>query len=89
MVRPEYQRQGLGRLLTEKCNEVADAGGAATYARAQPGAAELFIQMGYEVLERFDFDLSDFGADGGKTSVFVMKRLPSAKEQRGTGFNQS
>jgi ribosomal protein S18 acetylase RimI-like enzyme len=83
MVRPEYQRRGLGRLLTEKCNEVADAGGAATYVRAQPGAAGLFIQTGYEVLERFDFDLNDFGAEGGRTAVFVMKREPGAKEQRG------
>lgn len=83
MVRPEYQRRGLGRLLTRKCNEVADAAGAATYVRAQPGAAGLFIQMGYEVQERFDFDLDNLGASGGETTVFIMKRLPYAREQRG------
>lgn len=43
MVLPEYQRRGLGRLLSQKCSEIADAGKAATYVRAQPGAAGLFI----------------------------------------------
>lgn len=74
---------GLGRLLTEKCNEVADAGGAATYARAQPGSANLFIQMGYEVLEKIDINMSDFGVEGGKTARFIMKREPNAKKQWG------
>jgi ribosomal protein S18 acetylase RimI-like enzyme len=87
MVRPEFQRRGLGRLLTEKCNEVADARGAATYVRAQPGAAGLFIQTGYEVLERIDFDLNDFGAEGGRTAIFVMRREPGAKEQRGRSLD--
>ncbi|KAF4636208.1 hypothetical protein G7Y89_g1862 [Cudoniella acicularis] len=84
----QYQRRGLGRLLTEKCNEVADASRAATYVRAQSKAAGLFIQMGYEVLEKIDFDLCDFGANlkDGKTSVFVMKREPGAKEQQGRRF---
>ncbi|KAH8819253.1 hypothetical protein F5884DRAFT_760060 [Xylogone sp. PMI_703] len=79
MVRPEYQRRGFGRLLTEKCNEAADAEGVATYVRARPGAADLFIKMGYEVLERIDFDLNGFGAEGGKTAVFIMKREPVQK----------
>lgn len=83
MVQPEYQRQGLGRLLTEKCNEIADNGGASTYVRARPNVAGLFIQMGYETLERIDFDLGDFGLEGGKTAVFVMKREPGAVEEKG------
>lgn len=81
MVRPEYQRQGLGRLLTEKCNEIADERGGATYVRARPGAAGLFVQMGFETLERIDFDLSDYGLEGGKTAVFLMRRDAGAPNQ--------
>jgi hypothetical protein len=70
---------GLGSLLTEHMNKLADTGGVPTYVRAQPKAAALFIQMGYEVLERIDFDLKDFEVDladaGTKTSTFAMKRI--------------
>ena len=83
MVRPEFQRRGLGRLLTERCNMVADAGKAATYAKAQPEAAGLFVQMGYEILEKIEFNLGDYGAKGGKAAVFVMKREPGAIDQTG------
>lgn len=83
MVRPECQRQGLGRLLTEKCNAVADAVGAATYARAQPGAAALFVQMGFEILERIEIDLNELGAEGGKTGIYFLRREPGAKDQVG------
>ena len=80
MVDPEYHRRGIGRILTQKTNDVADAIGAATYARARPGGAALFRKMGYEVLERMDVDLADLGVeDGGKTSTFAMRRPPGAE----------
>ncbi|KAF8858562.1 hypothetical protein BDZ45DRAFT_673848 [Acephala macrosclerotiorum] len=41
MVRPDDQRQGLGRLLTEKRHEIAGERGAATYVRVRPGAVGL------------------------------------------------
>lgn len=83
MVRPEYQRQGLGRVLTKRCNEVADAGNAATYVRAQPESAGLFIQMGFDILEKVEVNLNDLGAQGGWTTIFFMKRDPGASEMRG------
>lgn len=83
MVRPEHQRQGLGRLLTEKCNQVADAAGAATYATARLGAAALFVQMGFEVLETIDVDLSELEAGGGVEVRFVMKRESGAEDWPG------
>lgn len=93
MVLPSYQRQGIGRMLTEKLNAIADADGAATYVRARPGAAGLFIQMGYETLERIDFDLADFGVDLGreetKTAVFVMRRMPGGKGVNGAVLDWS
>ena len=80
-------------MLTSHLNSLADKGDAATYVRARPGAAGLFGQMGYEVLERIDFDLKDFGVDLGgaetKTALFAMKREPKAKEERGKKLNWS
>ena len=34
MIYPEFQCYGLSRLLTERCNAVADAGKAAIYTKA-------------------------------------------------------
>jgi hypothetical protein len=86
MVLPSHQRKGIGRALTEKLNAIADERGAATYVRARPGAAGLLGPMGFEVLERIDFDLKDFGVelDGEETetAVFAMRRMPGAKGQR-------
>jgi hypothetical protein len=52
--------------------------------RARPGAAALFATMGYETLQRLDFDLADYGVEveGGKTktAAFIMRRMPLAKE---------
>ena len=100
MVLPTHHRQGIGRMLTEKLNAVADAWRAPTYVRARPGAAALFVQMGYETLERIDFDLKDFGVDlrslgfeskelETRTAVFAMRRMPGAKDERGAKLDWS
>ena len=93
MVLPSYQGKGLGTLLTSHLNKIADEGGAPTYVRARPKAAALFIQMGYEVVERLDFDLKDFGVDLGggetKSAFFVMKRDVGAKSVKGRQLDWS
>lgn len=76
-------------MLSVKVHEIANQGGAPTYVRARPKAAALFVQMGYEVLERIDFDLADFGLEGGKTAVFIMKREPGAVEKKGRQLDWS
>ena len=82
MIDPAHQRKGLGRMLTDRCSEVADRLGVETWVRARPRAASLFFKEGYEVMRRIDFDLADFGAEG-KTAVFVMKREPFARKDAG------
>jgi GNAT superfamily N-acetyltransferase len=73
MVAPSYQRQGLGSMLTRKCNEMADEVDKIIYAYARPTSAGLYVTEGYESLERIDADLGNYGVEGGETSVFVMK----------------
>ena len=46
-----------------------------------------FVQMDYEVIERIDFDLADFGVDLGdaetRAAVFALTREVGAREMRG------
>ena len=73
MVDPEYQRMGLGRMITRKCNEVADAAGKATFARTRPTSVKLFKQEGYKTLEVIEVPYGEFGLKGS-SDVFAMKR---------------
>jgi ribosomal protein S18 acetylase RimI-like enzyme len=78
MVLPENQRMGLGRILTDKINSIADEKGAAVYARARPNAAALFRKMGYVDVERIDVDFAKYGGEG-KETAYVLIRQPGAK----------
>lgn len=73
MVDPNYQRMGLGRMITKKCNEIADAAGKATFARTRPTSVGLFEQEGYKTLEEIEVPYEDFGIVGN-SKVFAMKR---------------
>lgn len=78
MVDMPYQRKGIGRMITRKCNELADAAGAATFVRARPTSKSLFESEGYRVLEEIPMNYEDFGFPG-KPAVYVMKREPGGK----------
>jgi hypothetical protein len=70
-------------MLTQKTNEVADEIGAATFVRARPAAAAVSQKIGFEILERIDFDLGNYGAEVEKTSCWAMRREPGAKSDNG------
>ena len=73
MVDIPYQRKGIGRMITRKCNDIADQAGTATFVKARPSSRPLFEQEGYRVLEEMSIDYEEFGIEG-KTEMFVMKR---------------
>lgn len=77
MVLPEYQRKGLGRLLTAKLHETVDAVEGTVYVIARYTSASLFQKMGYQILETFVCDFADFGGVG-KESFYGLKREPGA-----------
>ena len=91
MVDTSYQRMGLGMLLTEHMSEIADEGGAATYVRARLKMTVLFVQMGYEVLERIGIELMDLGVDlagaDTKRSIIAMQREVGAESESGGADN--
>jgi hypothetical protein len=78
MVHPDYQRKGIGRMITEKMNQIADSKEAPTYVRARPKIASLLRRMGYEVLEKYEVNLADYGGEG-ETAAYAMRREPGAK----------
>jgi ribosomal protein S18 acetylase RimI-like enzyme len=75
MVDTPYQRQGIGRMITRKCNEMADAAGAATFVKARPSSKPMFEKEGYMILEEIPMNYEDFGYEG-KSEMYVMKREP-------------
>jgi ribosomal protein S18 acetylase RimI-like enzyme len=75
MVDTPYQRQGIGRMITRKCNEIADAAGAATFVKARPSSKPMFEKEGYKVLEEIPMNYEEFGYEG-KSAMYVMKREP-------------
>lgn len=75
--------------MTENCNEIADERRASTYVRAQRVAAGLFVQMRYGIFERINFDLSNYGVEGEKTGMFVMRRYANVKNHRGRKLDWS
>jgi ribosomal protein S18 acetylase RimI-like enzyme len=74
MVHPDYQRRGIGRMTTRKCNEVADAAGKATFARTRPISVKLFESEGFRTLEEIEVPYEDFKMERGRSQVFAMKR---------------
>lgn len=78
MVHPDFQRQGLGAMLTQHFNMIADELEVETFARARPGAAGLFKKHGYVILEVIQFDVGDL-TESGTTPIYVMKRNPEVK----------
>jgi Acetyltransferase (GNAT) domain len=49
MVDGPYQKKGIGRMILKKCNELADAKGAATFVKARPSSKPLFERDRYRV----------------------------------------
>ena len=55
---------GLGRMITKKCNEVANAAWKATFARTRPASVKLFEKEGYRTLEVIEVPYHEFGLEG-------------------------
>ncbi|KAF2094603.1 hypothetical protein NA57DRAFT_80402 [Rhizodiscina lignyota] len=60
MVDPDYQRRGLGTLLTKYCNKIADEAGARTFVPARPSSKHMFEQCGFVVLDEFPIDMKKY-----------------------------
>lgn len=78
MVLPEYQRKGLGTMLSLHCNKLADEAGAKTYVGSRPNYVHMLKKTGFEIVAEQDIDLSRFGGKKNE-KAWIMVREPRAK----------
>ncbi len=80
MVDSPYQKKEIWKMITRKCNEIADDAGKATFVKARLSSRPLFEKEGFRELEEIPMNYEDFGYDG-KSAMLVMKREPSLKQE--------
>ncbi|KAH8807340.1 hypothetical protein F5884DRAFT_789029 [Xylogone sp. PMI_703] len=73
-VHPDYQRQGVGTLLTRHCNKVADEAGFPTYVGAASTSAVLFRKEGFQEIDCLETKIEDFGGPKGVDRSYVLLR---------------
>lgn len=76
MVHTDYQRKGLGSLLTRHCNEIADKAGGRTFVIARPASKHMFESHGFRVLGSEDLDMTKYGGDENDGRAWVLVREP-------------
>lgn len=72
-VRPEYQRQGLGRRLMKQALLDADRDGAQTYLAASDAGKRLYVKDGFRELEVVKLDFIHLGASGVRNTTAMMR----------------
>lgn len=75
MIHPDFQRRGLGRWISARCNQSADRAGKVTWCRARPLITALLLKMGYELIEDVEIDLRKYGGNTS-THTYCLRRGP-------------
>ena len=70
-IHPKHQGKGLGTRLSQRCLEIADAAGLPTFLTAFPGARDLYLRMGFEVVREFHADLSEWTETGKGYGIYT------------------
>ncbi|KAL9108712.1 MAG: hypothetical protein Q9227_006508 [Pyrenula ochraceoflavens] len=80
---PDYQRQGLMTLLTQRCNEIADREGAATFVSARPTSKKMFESCGFMIKAERHVDMSPWGGteEDGWNWYLVREPEPLLKDE--------
>lgn len=78
-VLPEYQRKGIGKMLSLRCNELADKAGAKTFVIAGPKGMQMLQKTGFEILVQNEIDMKNFDAREEDRKSWVMVREPQGK----------
>lgn len=83
MVHKDFQRLGLGTVITKYCNDIADAydngNGRSTFAFVRPAATKVFEACGFEQVGVASFDMSEYGGPED-WSIQCMRRDPAGSE---------
>lgn len=82
-VDPQYQRQGIGNKLIERCIEVSNDENIPIYLNASPAASSLYLRSGFEQVRYFDIDLGAYGKKYRGYGIYrnyAMLRKPDARK---------
>ena len=72
---PDYQGQGIAKLLLDAGLEIADRAHAKAWLSSAPKAVGFYEKNGWEIKERYDTDLRKFGGVGTYSPAWML-RLP-------------
>ncbi len=75
-VHPDYQRRGLGSLLSQHCIDIVDKVGGTTYVVARPIAKLMFEKQGFELLGTEHIDMTKYGGTAEEGMIYVLARKP-------------
>jgi GNAT superfamily N-acetyltransferase len=84
-VDPEYQRQGVGTMLMQWGNDVADAMMLSCWLEASAKGKGLYRKLGYEEASRMEWETESFGT----ADVVRMKRERRVEEMEGRGLKRT
>ncbi|RDL37875.1 uncharacterized protein BP5553_05308 [Venustampulla echinocandica] len=76
MVQPEFQRLGLGSVLTRVTNEIMDGNPARTWAPARPSSIKMFRNMGFKDIATQDSHLERWGGTREDSITYFVRRDP-------------
>jgi GNAT superfamily N-acetyltransferase len=79
VVRPSYQRKGLGSLLLAPVLAVADKENAKTYIEASKKGHALYLKHGWVQVDEIVVDLSPYGGDEKERLGLLMREPGSGK----------
>lgn len=77
---PNYQRKGLGTLLSLRCNEIADKAGAKTYVVGRPNSLRMLHKTGFRALATDHIDMTKYGGSKEDGKMWILMREPQGKE---------
>lgn len=72
-MRPEYQRNGLGRMLLKPGLETADKEGKRTYIEATREGLGLYVKLGWKQFDELVTDLVPYGGTVVGTTTLMMR----------------
>ncbi|PQE31834.1 GCN5-related N-acetyltransferase protein [Rutstroemia sp. NJR-2017a WRK4] len=79
MILPEAQKQGLGSLLTRRCNQVADEAGRKTWAGVRPSSIGMFRSLGFGEVKVVQTPVERWGGTEEMGKSWLLCREPQSK----------
>lgn len=88
-IHPDFQKKGLGTVLTKVWNEVTDKSGDRTWCPCRPTSIKMFREHGFKDVGVIDANLERWGGSRENSLTYITLRYPPGKEPETNGANAS